>query len=135
MNDSSIDLANHGVTLYRIDDIRQSWTMILNTVKGSDPLRPEFGSGIFDYIDKPIDQFEGEFLAQAVRDLEQWEKRTTITQVSRSIIGSQVILVIKATYTETNTPINTSLPLFSMAVKKKILRHSYSEAYNQQQYL
>ena len=37
-----------------VDDIVQSINIILTTIPGSDPLRPEFGSNVYQYLDKPL---------------------------------------------------------------------------------
>jgi hypothetical protein len=46
-----------------IEDIRQSIRIILETPQGSDPLRPEFGSNIYQYIrdtgHRPLDCRKG----------------------------------------------------------------------------
>ena len=39
-----------------VDDIVQSINIILTTIPGSDPLRPEFGSNVYQYLDKPLDR-------------------------------------------------------------------------------
>ena len=48
-----------------LDDINQCIENILATRKGSDVLRPDFGSNWFDYIDYP----EDEFIPNTVREV------------------------------------------------------------------
>ena len=42
-----------------VDDIVQSINIILTTIPGSDPLRPEFGSNVYQYLDKPLPSVMG----------------------------------------------------------------------------
>jgi hypothetical protein len=64
-----------------IEDIRQSIRIILETPQGSDPLRPEFGSNIYQYIDRPIDRARPHLVREAVRAIRRWEPRVTVVRV------------------------------------------------------
>lgn len=129
--DKSIDINTFGEMVDGIDDIAQSWHIILQTIPGSDPLRPTFGSGIFNYIDKPINQFQGDFAVQIITDLERWEKRATITKVTRTIDNGTVNAKIYGIYTQTNTPIQVTLDLTSLKSEIQTdIQRAYSDAYN-----
>lgn len=65
-----------------LDDLRQAITIILATRKGSDPLRPEFGSDIWRYVDHPIDRARPHLVREAVEALRRWEPRVEIERVS-----------------------------------------------------
>ena len=62
------------------DDIAQSIYLILTTIKGSDPLRPDFGSDIYKYIDKPMNMSEPMMVAEVYDAVGRWEKRIRITR-------------------------------------------------------
>ncbi len=64
-----------------IDDIDQCITHILSTRKGSDILRPEFGSDHFDYLDQPYDIAVPNFVREIFVAIEQWEKRVIVQDV------------------------------------------------------
>lgn len=64
-----------------IDDIHQCIANILATHKGSDVLRPEFGSDHFRYIDAPEDVAIPNFVREITQALQRWEKRINIEQV------------------------------------------------------
>ncbi|POA99725.1 baseplate protein [Chromobacterium sinusclupearum] len=49
-----------------LDDIHQALRIILGTPKGSDPLRPEFGSDLFRYLDYPADRARPHVVREAV---------------------------------------------------------------------
>ena len=60
-----------------VDDIVQSINIILTTIPGSDPLRPEFGSNVYQYLDKPLPSVLGKIIGR-------WEKRLDVTRISAS---------------------------------------------------
>ncbi|WP_434632061.1 GPW/gp25 family protein [Chromobacterium sp. CV08] len=49
-----------------LDDIHQALRIILGTPKGSDPLRPEFGSDLLRYLDYPVDRARPHVVREAV---------------------------------------------------------------------
>ena len=69
-----------------IDDIHQSIVNILSTRKGTDILRPQFGSNHFDYIDQPDDIAIPNFVQSIINALEDWEPRIVVERVE--ILGS-----------------------------------------------
>lgn len=70
--------------LQGVDDIHQCIANILATIKGSDVLRPEFGSGHFKYIDYPEDEALPHFVREITEALQQWETRISIDEVQTS---------------------------------------------------
>ena len=131
MNDKSTDINNFGKFVEDIDDIRQCWYIIINTIKGSDPLRPDFGCGIFDYLDKPITSFSGEFSSIIIQDLERWETRTEITRATVSINSKgEVSILIEAIYTATGDIITDRIVITDTVIEDKVFKKAYSVAYN-----
>lgn len=63
------------------DDIDLCIRNILSTRKGSDVLRPEFGSGHFDYLDTPEDVFVPNAVRETVLAIQTWEKRAVVENV------------------------------------------------------
>lgn len=63
------------------DDIRQSIHIILRTPIGSEPLRPEFGSEIYKYIDWPINRAKPHVVREAIDALARWEPRIKVISV------------------------------------------------------
>lgn len=63
------------------DDIGLCIRNILSTRKGSDVLRPEFGSGHFDYLDTPEDVFVPNAVRETVLAVQTWEKRAVVEEV------------------------------------------------------
>lgn len=64
------------------DDIDLCIRHILSTRKGSDVLRPDFGSNHFDYLDTPEDVFRPNAVREIVLAVQTWEKRAVVERVS-----------------------------------------------------
>jgi phage baseplate assembly protein W len=136
MNDKSIDLANYGMYVEGADDIAQSWYNILHTIPGTDPLRQTFGSAIFDYLDRPVTVFQGEFQAQVIADLEKWEPRATISKVSVNLgLENEIDVQISGVYVESGKIITATISLSDLAnADLNELRKAYSNAYEEEAY-
>lgn len=135
MNDKSIDINTHGAYVQGADDIKQTWGIILNTVKGSDPLRPMFGCGVFDYLDKPVSIFASEFASKVITDLERWETRSVVKKVGYSITQSgRIFITITGVYAPTSDIITTAISLSSLVVIEGTLKTAYGISYNENAY-
>jgi len=73
-----------------IDDIRQCIGTIITTTKGSDPLRPLFGSDIWKYIDQPVTDAVSGISSEIIDCILKWEQRVQITDLFYSIDGSRI---------------------------------------------
>jgi len=79
-----------GTVAQGIDDIRQCVQIILLTTKGSDPLRPLFGSDIWRHIDKPVKVSAALISAEIIDCLGKWEARIIINKIIYEIKGEQI---------------------------------------------
>lgn len=70
-----------------LDDLRQAIVIILKTPRGSDPLRPEFGSGIHRYIDYPVNRARPHLVRETVDAIRRWEPRLAVVRVLVSQAG------------------------------------------------
>ncbi len=133
--DSSIDINSFGTSVEGINDIAQSWYIILHTIPGSDPLRPDFGSDVYKYLDKPNNSFGGDFSVQVINDLEKWETRCSISQV-KPVVGedNNIKVNILGIYKPTNTVVEATLTLSSLTNAVTTAMKNYSNAYNEKQY-
>lgn len=77
INDPNVILADR-------DDIAQSVFIILSTMKGSDPLRPTFGSDIYTFLDMPINTATPMIVYEVYDAIERWENRISIKSVTVS---------------------------------------------------
>ncbi|MBS1186677.1 MAG: baseplate protein [Burkholderiaceae bacterium] len=75
------------------DDIHQAIRIILRTVKGSDPLRPEFGSNLHLYIDYPVNRAKPHVVRECVDAIKRWEPRITVDKVEFYLAGESRAVV------------------------------------------
>lgn len=78
----SLSLTTYGEVIEGLAEISQCIMIVVTTAKGSDPLRPEFGSDIYKYLDRPITEAVPRMIKAAVEAIGIWETRVTITRVS-----------------------------------------------------
>jgi phage baseplate assembly protein W len=89
-----ISTAGFGLIAQGLADIRQCIDLILRTAKGSDNLRPEFGSDIFRYVDYPVNQAVPNIKRCIIEALGIWEKRITIVSITHLIVNEQIYFFI-----------------------------------------
>lgn len=75
--DWQIALDNPGEVAVDDRDIAQSIRIILSTVPGSDPLRPDFGARIDRFLDRPMNVALPRLVAEIRRAVLRWEPRVT----------------------------------------------------------
>lgn len=79
-----------GQVVEGINDIRQCMGIILTTTKGSDPMRPLFGSDIWQFIDSPINIAVANISAEIIDSIGKWEQRIIIKELTYNINGSRI---------------------------------------------
>lgn len=77
-----------------VDDVRQCIDTILKTRKGEDPLRPHFGCGLFDWIDKPNTTAIPNMKKEILQAIKTYETRIIVTSVNHEIVLGGVKFVI-----------------------------------------
>lgn len=85
-NTWSISTIGYGVIVEGLAVIRQRIDLVLRTTKRSDPLRPEFGSRVYQYIDTPLNVAIPNMKAEIMYALEMWVPEIKITNVSHRFI-------------------------------------------------
>ncbi len=91
---------NNGGNIEGIEHLRQSITNILTTPIGSRVMRRDYGSRLFEKIDRPLN---GELIAEIYSDvieaLYEWEHRFEVIQVIvQSIKQGKLILDLEGRY-------------------------------------
>ncbi len=76
-----------------LEDLRQAIAIILRTPRGSDPLRPEFGSNLHLYIDYPVNRARPHLVRETVDALRRWEPRLSVVSVAVSQAGDAGVKV------------------------------------------
>lgn len=68
------------------DDLNQAVRIILGTPKGMEPLRPDFGSNLYLYLDYPIDRAKPHIVRESILALRQWEPRIDVERIDYEIL-------------------------------------------------
>ena len=96
-----------------VEDINQCIAIILLTQKGSDPLRPTFGSDIYKYVDYPVNSAKANIIRESVDAIEKWETRIKIDSVTVEINATQIKVKIQWTLKSSNNT-NTKICLHKL---------------------
>jgi phage baseplate assembly protein W len=70
-----------GQVVEGIEDLRQRVKIVLETPKGFDPHRPEFGSDIWQWVDKPFTEALPHVIVEAYEAIEKWVPDFKPTQI------------------------------------------------------
>lgn len=94
--DWQLSLKGLGLVEEGLKDVKQCIDIILHTVKGSDPLRPEFGSDVFSHVGKPVPILIPLVKKAIVEAISLWEKRVeVITPIKHEFVSpAQVVFNI-----------------------------------------
>lgn len=87
-------LSADGVPITDIDDIARCIGIILSTKKGSDVLRPTFGSAHLDYLDAPTDILIPNVVREVHLAIKTWEKRAVIKEITFTGTAPHLTMVI-----------------------------------------
>jgi phage baseplate assembly protein W len=77
-----VSINDPGVIVEGAEDIAQCVYTILTTIKGSDPLRADFGSDVIKYLDRPANEVQSFLAYEVISALERWESRITVHKCS-----------------------------------------------------
>ncbi len=86
-----LSLAGVGEVEQNLADIRQCIGLIIVTTKGTDPLRPEFGSDIWRQIDKPVTVATPIIVKEILTGIQLWEPRVKVTNLIYTIDGERIL--------------------------------------------
>lgn len=101
MNINEIRSAEWGISLNEIgavvegnDDINQCIAIIVRTIKGTDPFRPNFGCDILRYLDL-TKRLAAPGLAKEIGDaIKLWEPRIEVKRVSYQIEENRIVFSV-----------------------------------------
>jgi phage baseplate assembly protein W len=79
--DWQVRLGAPGEVVTGLADIAQCLNIILATPRGTDPLRPEFGSDLWRYLDWPMDRALPHIVRESIDAIETWEPRVEVLGV------------------------------------------------------
>lgn len=105
-----IGIAGSGSIVEGMEDVRQCLDVILRTQKGTDALRPEFGSDIYQWIDKPVNAVIPNVKRAIISAVEIFEKRVEVVSVKHNIDSKNIQFFI--TYKLVDADIIEQLQLY-----------------------
>lgn len=91
LQDWQLSTAGPGQVSQGLDDIGQSIILAVTTEKGSDPMRPLFGSDVSKYLDLPLPTAAANITRAIVDAVNLWEPRVVLTSVSHTFGGQNRI--------------------------------------------
>ncbi|WP_051178807.1 GPW/gp25 family protein [Thermodesulfovibrio thiophilus] len=95
-----------------VKSILQNIRLILTTVQGSDIHRPDFGSRLYLFIDKPLNAITIGRIKVEIKDaILKWEQRVEIEDIAlkKDYINAKLNIQMKLRIKETEEVINTQL--------------------------
>ena len=112
-----------------LQDLNQCIFIILMTIPGSDPLRPSFGCGVFQYIDKPINNVVSLIIKSVADAISTWETRVKVKRITAKIDGSQLLIQVDW---ESNIGQLQTRVLFDQRnpFAEKLIKNEYSNEYS-----
>lgn len=73
-----VGLGGPGEVAENLADIRQCIGLIITTTKGTDPLRPEFGTNIYRLVDRPVNVAAPAIVQEILTGIQLWEPRVRV---------------------------------------------------------
>lgn len=90
-----------GNVVENLEDIKQCIALILTTSRGSDPLRPDFGTDIYKLVDKPISVVAPTIVSQILEGIELWESRVKLKTIRYTIDSGTIVFDLMVEYIQT----------------------------------
>lgn len=90
-----------------VADINQCLNIIVLTRKGTDPLRPDFGCGLPDMVDKPANKF-GDIILAVSEAIAKYETRIKVIKIVPTFTDNGSSLKITVNWQFINIPDSTN---------------------------
>lgn len=75
-------LGKPGEIVTDLEDIAQCIRIIVTTTKGSVPHRPDFGTEVYTYLDRPLTEAGPNLVRETIEAISLWEPRAVIDHVT-----------------------------------------------------
>lgn len=76
-----LSVVGYGVIVEGIAAIRQRMDLAIRTTKGTDPLRPEFGSFVYKFVDAPVNVAVPNIKKEIIEALQLWVPEITVVSI------------------------------------------------------
>lgn len=110
-----------------IEDIRQCIQLILTTTKGSDPMRPFFGSDIWRFIDTPVNTAVANISSEIIDSVGKWEPRVILNTLIHNVVETRIDYELTATMIESG---ESTKILFYVDRQKEITPSAIGRAFS-----
>ena len=90
----TLSIGDNGGAVTDLEEINQCVHVILMTKPGSDPLRPQFGCGLFDFVDRPVNVAVPKMTREIAAALFQWEPRVVVKKISVKVDVSHITIEV-----------------------------------------
>jgi phage baseplate assembly protein W len=107
----SFSATAQGEVVQGLDEIGQCILIIVKTQKGTDPLRPDFGSDIFSLLDKPENEAIPLMTKSIVDSINAWETRVDVKKISVRIDIGLIDFIIECVEKTTNQIVTTTVQI------------------------
>ena len=87
-------LGRDGDIVTGLDDIAQAIAIVLTTPKGQVPHRPEFGSDLWRYLDRPVNTVRAAVIAETADAIAAHEPRARVRDVTVEAEGARLVVAI-----------------------------------------
>lgn len=94
-----LELAKPGI-VQGLSDIQQCIYVICVTKKGTDPTRPEFGCGVYEYIDRPVNIAVPNMKKEIAKAISTYEPRVKIIKILHTVEVEHVTFQIEWKFAE-----------------------------------
>lgn len=84
-----------GEVVQGLSDIQQCIYIILVTQKGTDPTRPNFGCGVYEYIDKPVNIAVPNMKREIAQAIRLYEPRVKIIRILHTVEEAHITFSIE----------------------------------------
>lgn len=101
-NDWQLSLKKLGDVSEDVEDVAQCIKIILQTRKGELPLDPLFGSGVYEFIDKPINVARPGIIKAVFDSISLYEKRVKLDSVIVENVDASLEVSINCTLISKN---------------------------------
>ena len=88
----SISLETIGGIVEGVDHINQNINVLLKTRFGSDPLRPEFGCGVFERMDKPMNEVKSLLPNDVKKAIDLFIPEITVIKVTSTAVPGELTI-------------------------------------------
>lgn len=97
---------NFGEILTGLDSINQSIEILLGTAKGSNPVRPDYGVNLYEFLDAPVSRI-GELKNDILQNITAFIPEVEVNSINHVVSQEHVTITVLWTERETGNQTQT----------------------------